>query len=245
MPPTPCRRASMRARSAKAQSPSASPAVARSQIPAVSRDPREGRERRPRPRRRADAAVHVRARKDPGELAVPRPRKHVVGAAQLLQPLDGHERAGAPEHADAGMAVDAELEQHERQRLAVGDRTPHGAAEHPLELEVVAEPGLGVPAAELGEPALPTTARGHVAHGQHMAWRAAVVRNPSPRDRDVQPLAVPTAERQLSVELRRAARAPGARPRARAEARAARTETGVLHPRAPHARTRAARTGAG
>ena len=35
-----------------------------------------------------------------------------------------------------------------------------------------------------------------------MAWRAAVVLNPSPRDRDVQPLAVPTAERQLSVELR-------------------------------------------
>ena len=34
-----------------------------------------------------------------------------------------------------------------------------------------------------------------------MARRAAVVRNPPPRDRDVQSFAVPTAECQLSFEL--------------------------------------------
>ena len=116
--------------------------------------------------------------KDPGELTVPRPREHVVGADERRSRSTATSALGAPEDARAGMAVDAEVEQHERQRLAVGDRTPHRAAEHRFELEVVAEPRLGVPAAELGQPALPTTARGHVAHGQHMAWRRR--RRPAP-----------------------------------------------------------------
>ena len=97
--------------------------------------------------------------------------------------------------------MNAELQQHECQRLAVGPRTPNSANEQPLELEVVVEPGHGIPAAELGEAALTTAARRHVAHGQDVAQRAAVVRHPPSRDRDVDSLAVPAAERQLSFEL--------------------------------------------